>query len=54
MINRGNIALIEKDYGAAERWFRQALGVQPGNATLDAARAVALRGLEQVQAERNN
>lgn len=42
MTNRGNLALIEKDYAAAERWFKQALAVQPEN-------AAALRGLERVQ-----
>jgi tetratricopeptide (TPR) repeat protein len=47
MINRGNLALIEKDYTAAERWFTQALQIQPENAT-------AQRGLQQLQAERNN
>jgi tetratricopeptide (TPR) repeat protein len=47
MINRGNVALIEKDYAAAERWFTQALAAEPGNAT-------AQRSLNQVQAERNN
>jgi hypothetical protein len=40
-INRGNVALTEKDYAAAERWFRQALAVQPEN-------AAALRGMEQI------
>jgi hypothetical protein len=40
MNNRGNLALNENDYAAAERWFRQALQVQPENAT-------ALWGLEQ-------
>jgi tetratricopeptide (TPR) repeat protein len=43
MTNRGNIALIEKDYAAAERWFRQALTREPEN-------AAALRNLEQVLA----
>jgi TPR repeat protein len=42
MTNRGNLALIEKDYAAAERWFRQILTVQPEN-------AAALRGLEKVR-----
>jgi hypothetical protein len=28
MINRGNVALLEKDYTTAERWFRQALGTR--------------------------
>jgi hypothetical protein len=45
MTNRGNLALIEKDYAAAERWFTQALSVQPENGT-------ALRGLEKVSAYR--
>jgi hypothetical protein len=47
MINRGNLALVERDYTAAERWFKQALQIQPENAT-------AQRGLQQIQAERNN
>jgi len=42
MTNRGNLALIEKDYAAAERWFRQALAIESKN-------AAALRGLEQIQ-----
>jgi hypothetical protein len=41
MTNRGNLALIEKDYAAAERWFRQALAREPEN-------AAAKRGLEQI------
>jgi tetratricopeptide (TPR) repeat protein len=41
MTNRGNLALIEKDYAAGERWFRQALAREPEN-------AAALRGLEKV------
>jgi tetratricopeptide (TPR) repeat protein len=38
--NRGNIALQEKDYSGAERWFRQALSA-------DSENAAAKRGLEQ-------
>jgi tetratricopeptide (TPR) repeat protein len=45
MTNRGNLALIEKDYPAAERWFTQALTREPGNQT-------ALRGLEKTTAYR--
>jgi hypothetical protein len=41
MVNRGNLALIEGDYGAAERWLRQALAREPGNTG-------ALRGLEKI------
>ncbi|MDR2247123.1 MAG: hypothetical protein LBE17_10740, partial [Treponema sp.] len=41
MTNRGNLALIEKDYPAAERWFRQALEREPEN-------AAALEGMERV------
>jgi len=41
MTNRGNLALIEKDYVTAERWFRQALSKDGKNTT-------ALRGLEQI------
>jgi hypothetical protein len=44
MTNRGNLALIEKDYPAAERWFRQALTREPEN-------QAALRGLEKVNEE---
>jgi tetratricopeptide (TPR) repeat protein len=45
MTNRGNLALIENDYAAAERWFRQALARDPDN-------AAALRGLEKVSERR--
>jgi Tfp pilus assembly protein PilF len=45
MTNRGNLALIEKDYAAAERWFRQALERDPEN-------AAALRGVEKINAQR--
>jgi hypothetical protein len=45
MTNRGNVALIEKDYAGAERWFRQVLQAQPDN-------AAALRGLEQAAANK--
>jgi Flp pilus assembly protein TadD len=41
MTNRGNLALIEKDYPAAERWFKEVLEREPGNRT-------ALRGMEQL------
>ena len=41
MTNRGNLALIEKDYAAAERWFDQALAREPEN-------AAAKRGLEKI------
>jgi len=41
MTNRGNLALGEKDYATAERWFRQAL-------SRDAKNISALRGLEQI------
>jgi tetratricopeptide (TPR) repeat protein len=44
MLNRGNIALLEKDYAAAERWFSRALEAGPDN---DRAR----RGLEQARAK---
>jgi hypothetical protein len=42
MTNRGNLALIEKDYTAAERWFRQALAREPEN-------TAARRGLEKIE-----
>ena len=45
MTNRGNIALNEKDYATAERWFRQAL-------SRDSQNAGALLGLEQIEALR--
>ncbi|MDR0443019.1 MAG: hypothetical protein LBH44_06405 [Treponema sp.] len=45
MTNRGNLALSERDYTTAERWFRQALQREPQN-------TAALRGLEQVEANR--
>jgi hypothetical protein len=41
MINRGNLALIEKDYAAAERWFIQALEREPENTAVK-------RGMERV------
>ncbi|MDR3020088.1 MAG: tetratricopeptide repeat protein [Treponema sp.] len=41
MTNRGNIALAENDFTAAERWFRQALTREPEN-------IAALRGLERI------
>jgi len=41
MTNRGNLALIERDFTTAERWFRQALQREPQN-------RAALRGLERV------
>ncbi|MDR2543323.1 MAG: hypothetical protein LBC80_07750 [Treponema sp.] len=45
MTNRGNLALSEQDFTAAERWFRQALAREPGNPT-------ALRGLDRVEGSR--
>ncbi|MDR2785400.1 MAG: hypothetical protein LBB83_05760 [Treponema sp.] len=42
MTNRGNLALIEKDYPAAERWFVQALARDPEN-------AAAKRGLDKIE-----
>jgi tetratricopeptide (TPR) repeat protein len=46
MINRGNLAFIEKDYAAAERWFRQALAREPAN-------QAALRSLERLGERRD-
>jgi tetratricopeptide (TPR) repeat protein len=43
MTNRGNLALSERDYASAERWFRQALAI-------DSQNNAALRGLERVEA----
>jgi hypothetical protein len=45
MTNRGNLALIEKDYPTAERWFKEALAQEPEN-------SAAKRGLEKVTAYR--
>jgi hypothetical protein len=45
MTNRGSLAMTEKDYAAAEGWFRQALAADPGN-------EAAQRGLAQI-AENN-
>jgi hypothetical protein len=45
MTNRGNLALIERDYTTAERWFRQALA-------RDGENRAALRGLEQIAENR--
>jgi hypothetical protein len=45
MTNRGNLALSERDYATAERWFRQALA-------RDSQNGAALRGLEQVEEKR--
>jgi tetratricopeptide (TPR) repeat protein len=41
MTNRGNLALIEKDHAAAERWFAQALAREPENRT-------ALQGMAKI------
>jgi tetratricopeptide (TPR) repeat protein len=41
MTNLGNLALIERDYIVAERWFKQALAK-------DSKNSAAIRGLEQV------
>jgi len=41
MTNRGNLALIERDYATAELWFRQAL-------SRDNKNSAAIRGLEQI------
>jgi hypothetical protein len=45
MTNRGNLALIERDYAVAERWFRQALA-------RDSQNKAALQGLEKVEGSR--
>jgi tetratricopeptide (TPR) repeat protein len=47
MTNRGNLALIEKDYATAERWFRQALA-------RDSKNGAALRGMEKIADARGN
>ncbi|MDR2477780.1 MAG: hypothetical protein LBD48_00550 [Treponema sp.] len=47
MTNRGNLALIEKDYAAAERWFRQALARDKEN-------KAALSGIEKIDGRRRN
>jgi len=45
MTNRGSLALTERDYNTAERWYRRALAV-------DSRNAAALRGLERVEGRR--
>jgi hypothetical protein len=45
MTNRGNLALAERDYTTAERWFRQALA-------RDSQNQAALRGMEKVEGSR--
>jgi len=45
MTNRGSLALSERDYDAADFWFRRAIAVDPRNNT-------ALRGLERVEGRR--
>jgi len=45
MTNRGSLALNERDYDAAEYWFKRAL-------TLDSGNVSALRGLERVEGRR--
>jgi hypothetical protein len=45
MTNRGNLAMIEKDYATAEKWFKQALAK-------DSKNSAALRGLEQIAESR--
>jgi hypothetical protein len=46
MTNLGNLALIERDYAAAERWFAQALAREPEN-------EAAARGLEKIAERRD-
>ena len=45
MTNRGNLALIERDYATAEKWFRQALA-------MDSKNSAALQGMEKVSENR--
>jgi hypothetical protein len=45
MVNRGNTALVERDWVTAERWFRQALAAEPGN-------EAAQQGLDQLALRR--
>ena len=45
MTNRGSLALTERDYNAAEYWYRQALARDSGN-------NAALRGIERVEGRR--
>jgi hypothetical protein len=40
LTNRGNLALLEKDFAGARRWFTQALALEPGS-------RAARRGLEE-------
>jgi tetratricopeptide (TPR) repeat protein len=44
MVNLGNMSLLDRDYAAAERWFRQALAVSPEN-------VAARQGLERAAAQ---
>ncbi|MCL2442353.1 MAG: hypothetical protein FWD13_02685 [Treponema sp.] len=45
MVNRGNLALTERDFTTAERWFRQVL-------QQDRENEAALRGLERIEGNR--
>jgi len=45
MTNRGNLALIERDFDAAQRWFNSILELDSGN-------RAAIRGLERVEGSR--
>jgi hypothetical protein len=44
MVNLGNMGLLDRDYAAAERWFRQALAASPEN-------TAARQGLERAAAQ---
>jgi tetratricopeptide (TPR) repeat protein len=54
MVNRANLALRERDFTGAGRWFRQALATDPGNPALDSIRASAQRGLDQIALRQEN
>jgi tetratricopeptide (TPR) repeat protein len=44
MINLGNLAMVDRDYAAAEQWYRMALRTNPGN-------RLAAQRLEQIAIE---
>jgi Tfp pilus assembly protein PilF len=45
MVNLGNLALVEKDFDAAERWYNRALTINPAN-------RIAANGLNRIAVER--
>jgi TPR repeat protein len=47
MVNLGNLALLGRNYADAERWYTQALRLEPGN-------RIALNGLNQITESRED